>query len=691
MYRSGFTILRVRGIPISVSASWLFIAAFLTWSLSSQVFPHRYGGLSSSTYLVMGVVSAALFFASLVAHELGHAFRALKEGVRIEGITLWLLGGVARFLGTFPSAAAELRIAMAGPIVSVFLVVVYAVLAVAAGALGVSPAVQGIFEYLAVINGLLVVFNLVPALPLDGGRILRSLLWKRRGDFAAATRRASTLGQGFGLLLGAAGIWFLTHHDVTTGLWLSLVGVFILNAARSEALYGAADAAPAPTRVRDLMAADPAVVAPETTIDDLILRAASEATPPAAYPVATHGQLVGLISLQRASSIPAPDRAARTVGDAMTPREEVAVLAPDTPIREALGAIEASAEPAVVTEGGRITGLVSLLDVARALQVQLSGEAGRVRSRRTRVSAGMVVFLAAAAGLGAFWHPPVYVLSPGPAPNVSHDITITGMPARVPTASYLLTTVRAEQHSAIGDILQMFRPHRQLVTTADIGSIAFQDDMFRESRVLAAAAAGQARGLRVTFSGSGVEVTGLVSESGLRSGDVITGVDGAPVRTEFDLQDAVAPKPAGTRFTMTVRRGGRDVQVAASSVPIHGENALGIVGLTRDFDVAGPFKITFVTRDIGGPSAGLAYALAIYDALGTEAAGGVSTVAATGTIDRNGVVGNVGGVELKAVGARQDGAKLFIVPADEVRDATGLVASVKGVASLSDAVSIVRG
>jgi PDZ domain-containing protein len=297
--------------------------------------------------------------------------------------------------------------------------------------------------------------------------------------------------------------------------------------------------------------------------------------------------------------------------------------------------------------------------------------------------------------LGVVWHPPVYVLSPGPATDVSHDMTITGVPVRTPTVPYLLTTVRADQHTALADIVEMFRPHRAMVTTADVGSIAFQDLMFDESRVLAAAAAARARGIAVTLTGAGVQVIGITAGSPavgmLKPGDLITTIDGTPVRTEFDLEDAVRSKPAGARFGLSVVRNGKTVAVSAASGEGKGGPVLGIVPVTSRIDVAAPFKITFVPRDIGGPSAGLAYALAIADALSPAGPRALGVVAATGTIDPTGTVGDVGGVDLKGFGARRQGASLFIVPADELAAARRTVPDVKGVTSLSQALALLSG
>src|SRR5205807_9414046 len=210
----------------------------------------------------------------------------------------------------------------------------------------------------------------------------------------------------------------------------------------------------------------------------------------------------------------------------------------------------------------------SMADVARALQLHI-GPAQPRRTSRTGVAAGLVVTLAALLALGLIYHPPLYVLSPGPASDVSHDMTISGVPARVPAGRYLLTTVRADQFTVLRDLVEAFRPHRQVVAASQIGSLAFQDDMFKESRVLAAAAAAREKGMKVTLTGSGAEVTGIVAGSPaagiLRTGDVVVGVDGAAVHTEFDLHDAVQAKPAGTRFSLTVRRGASTVTVTTPS------------------------------------------------------------------------------------------------------------------------------
>src|SRR5918999_3441085 len=191
-------------------------------SLASAVFPNQNDGLSDATYVAMAIVAALLFFASILLHELGHAIQARREGMEIEGITLWLFGGVAQFRGMFPSAGAEFRIAIAGPVVSLLLGLFFVAIAVVTKT---AEAVDGVAAWLGYINLLLLVFNLLPALPLDGGRVLRAALWGARDSFEWATRVAANIGRGFGFLFIAGGIAMFIFADSFSGAWLAFIGL----------------------------------------------------------------------------------------------------------------------------------------------------------------------------------------------------------------------------------------------------------------------------------------------------------------------------------------------------------------------------------------------------------------------------------------------------------------------------------
>ena len=193
-----FTLGRIAGIRISFNWSWLIVFALIVWSLESYVFPAQDPGLSTTTYVIMAVIAAIVFFVSILLHEIGHSIVARRNGMEIEGITLWLFGGVSQFKEMFKSPGSEFRIGIAGPVVSFVLGVLFVGLAFLP--IGSTP-VTGTLFWLGYINLFLLVFNLLPALPLDGGRVLRAALWRAKGDFAWATRIAAGFGRGFGYLI----------------------------------------------------------------------------------------------------------------------------------------------------------------------------------------------------------------------------------------------------------------------------------------------------------------------------------------------------------------------------------------------------------------------------------------------------------------------------------------------------------
>jgi Zn-dependent protease len=223
---------RVAGVPIGLNWSWVVVFGLLVWSLAQSVFPSANPGLSTATYAVMSIVAALAFFASLLLHELGHAVVARREGVELDGITLWLFGGVARIRGLLPSPRAELQMALAGPAVTAAIVLLCVGLA---HFTRLPPAVDGVSAWLGYINLVLLGFNLLPALPLDGGRVLRSALWKARADFGWATVVAAAIGRVIGIALIAAGFASIGFIGLFGGVWLALIGWFLFHSAGAEA------------------------------------------------------------------------------------------------------------------------------------------------------------------------------------------------------------------------------------------------------------------------------------------------------------------------------------------------------------------------------------------------------------------------------------------------------------------------
>jgi Zn-dependent protease/CBS domain-containing protein len=375
---SSFRLFTIRGIEIGINWSWFVVFALIVWTLATAVFPSQNEGLSDATYVGMAVVAAAVFFASLLAHELGHALQARRDGMEIDGITLWLFGGVARFKGQFPSAGAEFRIAIAGPLVSLAIGVACLLIAVAR----LPEPVDGVLAWLGYINLILLVFNLLPALPLDGGRVLRSVLWKAKGDFGWATRIASNVGRGFGYLMIAAGVFLFIFEGAFSGAWLAFIGWFLLTAATAEQRSLAAREALAGLRVRDLMVREPVGVHPALTLGrfmDEVVWSRRYTT----YPVVENGRAVGLLPFRRVAEVPRVEWDERTVRDCMLPLEEVPRLTGDEELFDALGELSEGAvnRGLVLADGNRLEGFISITDLARVL------ETGRPR-RRTTTAAG---------------------------------------------------------------------------------------------------------------------------------------------------------------------------------------------------------------------------------------------------------------------------------------------------------------
>jgi Zn-dependent protease/predicted transcriptional regulator len=364
---ASFRLGRIAGVEIGVNWSWLVIFVLITWTLAAGVFPRQNPDLSDGTHLAMAIVAAVLFFVSILLHELGHAFQARREGMEIEGITLWLFGGVAKFRGMFPSAGAEFRIAVAGPLVSLALGLLFLGVPML---LGLPATVDGVLFWLGSINLALLVFNLLPALPLDGGRVLRSILWYARGEFASATRLAAAIGRGFGYLFVAAGVALLVFASPVTGIWLAFIGWFLLQAAGAEDRFVAAREALGGLRVRDVMARDPVTTPAGITLGQF-LDDVAWSRPYTTYPVTESGDVVGLLQFRRVAEVPRAEWDRRTVRDCMIPREDVPVVREDDELVLAAGEVaEHEVNRALVLDAGRLVGLLSVTDVARALQMR---------------------------------------------------------------------------------------------------------------------------------------------------------------------------------------------------------------------------------------------------------------------------------------------------------------------------------
>lgn len=706
MLAPSFTLLKVRGIRIGAHWSWLVVFGLVSWSLARSVFPFAYPGLGGTAYLVMAVVSALIFFICILLHELGHAFQALKEGMKINDITLWLFGGVARFQGMFPSAGAEFRIAAAGPAVSLVLVALFALVTWLGGELGLPLAIRGMSDYLARINLAVVAFNLVPALPLDGGRILRSWLWSRKGNFTKATISAARFGKAFGYILMTVGILEFLTTSATGGIWFVVMGWFLLQAAQAEQNYALVRHAFRDMTVRSLMTPDPAVVRSDIPVNDFLtlvqLRRHST------YPVVDDGELRGMVSFRMAAELPPERWSSAKVADLMVPP---LVFPGNTPVVEAIDPLRSPPGRAVVVDGGRLAGILSLSDVARALEIrQPNGyeeEGGRSR-KWGALGVALAVLLPLAA---AFYRPPVVIVAPAPPVDVSRDVEIDGVPVTDLNGRYLLVAVHVIRPNAIRAALAYLNPDVEVIPSSNLVPegvseseyLRGQRRVFEESQTAAAAAAAESAGLEVTLRGSGAEILEVLEDSPadgkLRPGDVIVAVDGQPIRLVSDLLGFTTVRPVGSEFAIEVERDGGRETVTVKSARLNNFNAsntgIGIVSTTKDLDVQLPFEVEFRDRNIGGPSAGLLYALLIGDLLDDADVARERRIAATGTVQLDGRVGPVGGLEEKLRAAEEAGADIFLVPQSEVEDVSPegrrTPVTTVGVDTLEDALEVLSG
>jgi Zn-dependent protease len=359
------TIGRFGGVEVRLNWSLIAVFALIVWSLAEGVFPSQNPGLSHGTYIGMGIVAAVLFLASILLHELGHSLVARREGIEVDSITLWLFGGVSQFKGRFKSAGAEFRVAIAGPLVSIVLGVLFVLIALAHP----TSSVDGVAAWLGYINLILAVFNLLPASPLDGGRVLHAALWRAKGDFAWATRVSSEIGQGFGYLFIALGLAMFIFQGSFSGAWLAFIGWYLLQGARAEARYVATEQALEGLRVRDLMVRHPVVVEADSTIgrlmDDVVW--AHRFT---TYPVVDRGRPVGLLSFASVAAVPRSDWDTRRVRDTMIPLDQVPLLTEDEKAVDALAELATpNANRGLVVDNGHLAGLLSITDLARALEV----------------------------------------------------------------------------------------------------------------------------------------------------------------------------------------------------------------------------------------------------------------------------------------------------------------------------------
>lgn len=371
MPRDAWQIGRLFGIPLRVHVSWLIVFGLVSWSLAGGYFPAVLPDLPVWSYWVQAMVAAAMLFVSIILHELGHSLVARHHGVGISSITLFVFGGVSQMKEEPRKAREEFQIAIVGPLISLGLAGVFWAL----GSLGQRAegltATTAVLLYLAGINLLLAVFNMLPVFPLDGGRVLRAALWHRRGNLASATQTAASVGRVFAFALIALGLLQLFAGRFG-GLWLVLIGWFIMQAGAAGARQATLREALGGLRVRDVMVTDPVTVQADASVADLIDGYVARYTY-GGYPVQRDGRIVGLVTLHDLSKIPRQEHAARRVETIMTPLDPAVLVDPEASVFDAFTRMVSGNQGRFLVEDrGRVAGLITLNGIMHLAQIRTS-------------------------------------------------------------------------------------------------------------------------------------------------------------------------------------------------------------------------------------------------------------------------------------------------------------------------------
>jgi Zn-dependent protease/CBS domain-containing protein len=360
------------GFEIRADASWLILAALVTWSLASGIFPEYHKGLAPRIYWWMGAAGALGLFLSIVFHELAHSIVARKFGLNIKGITLFIFGGVAEMEDDPPDSKTEFMIAIAGPLASILLTVIIYLLYTLGNKSGWTVEVNGVLIYLVWINIALAAFNLVPAFPLDGGRILRSALWSWKKDLRWATNSAAQIGSGFGIVLIIIGIIHIFQGNFIGGMWWFMIGIFLRSTAQMSYRQLLARTIFQSKKIRELMVANPVTVSRAITIEEFV-RDYVYRYHFSMYPVLSFGRLAGCISVKQVAAVPRAEWSEHTVSEVMLPCNAETTVGPEEDAKAALDIMNRTGNSRLlVVDGDQLVGILALKDMLKLLSLKMA-------------------------------------------------------------------------------------------------------------------------------------------------------------------------------------------------------------------------------------------------------------------------------------------------------------------------------
>lgn len=380
---------RIMGIPVRIHYTLWLVFVLIAWSLAYGYMPRQYPGLGVATYWGIGIASAIILFASVLIHELSHSYIAKKNGLPIARITLFFFGGVSEMTEEPHDPGLEVRMAAAGPLMSFLIAGVLGALWYLASVAKSPVAVTATLGYGGLINAVLGLFNLLPAFPLDGGRVFRGSLWKRTRNLVEATRTATRVSEAFSLVMMLGGFVAIIFGDFVDGIWIVVLGWFIKSGAETGLRQTLVGEALSGVTVGDIMTRNVLTVHPEVTVQQLV----SDyflVHPHGGYPVVKDGEILGLVTLQCVRAIPREQRVTETVARAMVPCERTIMVPPTL---SALDALQKMAREKVgrllVAQGGQLLGIVTRGDLMRTIQTRRELDLGPITYPRPGTITGL--------------------------------------------------------------------------------------------------------------------------------------------------------------------------------------------------------------------------------------------------------------------------------------------------------------
>lgn len=377
MFSKRIPLFKLFGFRVSIDVTWFILVILVTWTLAEEVFPHhfaKYGDFSKLTYLWMGIAGAFGLFVSIIFHEFCHSLVASRYGLPMKGITLFIFGGVAEMVDEPDRPRTEFLMAVAGPISSVLLGTGLFLISLAVKQIGWLGTVMAVLQWLITLNLALAVFNLLPAFPLDGGRVLRSILWAVKGNLRWATKIASQLGSAFGFFLIVMGLWFFIGGDFIGGVWLALIGMFIRNASKMSYRQMLLRGSLASEEIRNFMKTDLITVSPSISIEQLVndyfyrhhLKM---------FPVCDGDILLGCITPEQVKQVPRDQWPQQTVVQLIKLCTPENTISPQTDAVKALSIMSRTGNSRLlVVDEGRLVGIVTLKDMLKFLDLKIDLE-----------------------------------------------------------------------------------------------------------------------------------------------------------------------------------------------------------------------------------------------------------------------------------------------------------------------------